>query len=148
MLCDWAPRFLSFASSLIYLLATFTYIQIPIATYSLSLTLARLVVCPRTYTHTYDRERSREIATMPRTASLNRDTNETKIQVSINLDGGELPPFESSPFWDAHDKKNGNGETECVFPSFLPSFPGIFPSSCYTHLTTPATQPNPQPPNP
>ena len=27
---------------------------------------------------------------MPRTATLNRDTNETKIQVSINLDGGAI----------------------------------------------------------
>ncbi|KAF1966483.1 putative IMIDAZOLEglycerol-phosphate dehydratase [Bimuria novae-zelandiae CBS 107.79] len=49
---------------------------------------------------------------MPRTASLNRDTNETKIQISINLDGGELKPFEHSAFWEAHDKKNANGETD------------------------------------
>jgi imidazoleglycerol-phosphate dehydratase len=40
---------------------------------------------------------------MPRSATLNRDTNETKIQVSLNLDGGALPAFESSPFWDARD---------------------------------------------
>ncbi|KAF2446093.1 imidazoleglycerol-phosphate dehydratase-like protein [Karstenula rhodostoma CBS 690.94] len=40
---------------------------------------------------------------MPRTASLNRDTNETKIQVSLNLDGGALPALEPSPFWDAID---------------------------------------------
>ena len=51
---------------------------------------------------------------MSRTASLNRDTNETKIQVSINLDGGALKPFEQSDFWDAHDKKNGTAETEYV----------------------------------
>ena len=49
---------------------------------------------------------------MPRTAAFNRDTNETKIQVSINLDGGDLLPFEQSDFWDAQDKKNANGESE------------------------------------
>ncbi|BCS17908.1 imidazoleglycerol-phosphate dehydratase HIS3 [Aspergillus puulaauensis] len=31
-----------------------------------------------------------------RTATLSRDTNETKIQVSLSLDGGVLPPFEPS----------------------------------------------------
>jgi imidazoleglycerol-phosphate dehydratase len=45
---------------------------------------------------------------MPRTATLNRDTNETKIQVSLNLDGGELPAFSPSPFWDALDAKAQN----------------------------------------
>ena len=40
---------------------------------------------------------------MPRSATINRDTNETKIQVSLNLDGGALPAFEPSPFWDARD---------------------------------------------
>ncbi|KAF1957621.1 imidazoleglycerol-phosphate dehydratase [Byssothecium circinans] len=47
---------------------------------------------------------------MPRTCTLNRDTNETKIQVSLNLDGGELPPYEPSDFWAAHDAKAPNGE--------------------------------------
>jgi imidazoleglycerol-phosphate dehydratase len=51
---------------------------------------------------------------MPRTACLNRDTNETKIQVSINLDGGELDAYQQSDFWDALDKKNLNGEGEKV----------------------------------
>lgn len=51
---------------------------------------------------------------MPRTASLNRDTNETKIQVSINLDGGELQAYEHSDFWAALDKKNLNGEGEKI----------------------------------
>jgi imidazoleglycerol-phosphate dehydratase len=51
---------------------------------------------------------------MPRTCTLNRDTNETKIQVSINLDGGDLSPFEQSDFWDAFDKKNLNGEGEKI----------------------------------
>lgn len=32
-----------------------------------------------------------------RTAVINRDTNETKIQVSLSLDGGVLEPFPSSP---------------------------------------------------
>ncbi|KAH7117149.1 Imidazoleglycerol-phosphate dehydratase-domain-containing protein [Dendryphion nanum] len=42
---------------------------------------------------------------MPRTASLNRDTNETKIQISLNIDGGELEQFQQSDFWDAIDAK-------------------------------------------
>ncbi|KAG9198105.1 hypothetical protein B5807_10438 [Epicoccum nigrum] len=51
---------------------------------------------------------------MPRTATLNRDTNETKIQVSINLDGGELQAYAHSDFWAALDKKNLNGEGEKI----------------------------------
>ena len=51
---------------------------------------------------------------MPRTCCLNRDTNETKIQVSINLDGGDLSPYEHSDFWAAFDKENLNGEGEKV----------------------------------
>ncbi|KAJ4330440.1 imidazoleglycerol-phosphate dehydratase [Didymella glomerata] len=51
---------------------------------------------------------------MPRSATLNKDTNETKIQVSINLDGGELPAYEHSDFWAAYDKKNLNGEGEKI----------------------------------
>lgn len=42
----------------------------------------------------------------PRTSTLNRDTNETKIQVSLSLDGGKVPAYESSPYWDAHDASN------------------------------------------
>ncbi|KAL5119092.1 imidazoleglycerol-phosphate dehydratase [Pleosporales sp. CAS-2024a] len=51
---------------------------------------------------------------MPRTACLNRDTNETKIQVSINLDGGALDAYPPSDFWDMFDKKkrlNSEGDT-------------------------------------
>jgi imidazoleglycerol-phosphate dehydratase len=47
---------------------------------------------------------------MPRSTSLNRETNETKVQIALNLDGGELPALESSPFWDKIDadaKTNG-----------------------------------------
>ncbi|EMD67541.1 hypothetical protein GGP41_007421 [Bipolaris sorokiniana] len=51
---------------------------------------------------------------MPRTCTLNRDTNETKIQVSINLDGGELAPYEHSDFWAALNKANLNGEGEKI----------------------------------
>lgn len=43
-------------------------------------------------------------STMPlpaRTATLSRDTNETKIQVSLSLDGGVLPPFEPSKHFTA-----------------------------------------------
>lgn len=49
---------------------------------------------------------------MPRTATINRDTNETKIQVSLNLDGGALPAFESTPFWDSIDAKAQNGDND------------------------------------
>lgn len=36
------------------------------------------------------------MALTARTASLSRVTNETKIQVSLSLDGGVLPPYEPS----------------------------------------------------
>lgn len=32
-----------------------------------------------------------------RTALINRDTNETKVQVSLSIDGGTLEPLPSSP---------------------------------------------------
>lgn len=48
---------------------------------------------------------------MPRSCTLNRDTNETKIQVSLNLDGGALPAYEPSSFWTAHDEHNANGSS-------------------------------------
>ncbi|PVH94993.1 imidazoleglycerol-phosphate dehydratase [Periconia macrospinosa] len=38
-----------------------------------------------------------------RTATISRDTNETKIQVSLSLDGGPLPAYASNPYWDAYD---------------------------------------------
>src|SRR5277367_3267208 len=37
-----------------------------------------------------------------RTHSLSRITNETKIQVSLSLDGGALLPFETSPHFPTH----------------------------------------------
>ncbi|KAF2731100.1 imidazoleglycerol-phosphate dehydratase [Polyplosphaeria fusca] len=48
---------------------------------------------------------------MPRSTTINRDTNETKIQISLNIDGGELEPFESSSFWDAIDKDAASAST-------------------------------------
>lgn len=42
--------------------------------------------------------------TMPlqaRTATLSRSTNETKIQISLSLDGGVLPPYEPSTHFPA-----------------------------------------------
>ncbi|KAF2639074.1 IGPD-domain-containing protein [Massarina eburnea CBS 473.64] len=48
---------------------------------------------------------------MPRTSTLNRDTNETKIQVSLNLDGGALTPYQESAFWDALDAQNASSTT-------------------------------------
>ncbi|KAF2715369.1 imidazoleglycerol-phosphate dehydratase-like protein [Pleomassaria siparia CBS 279.74] len=47
---------------------------------------------------------------MARSTALNRDTNETKIQLSLNIDGGALPEFQQSDFWDKIDsdaKANG-----------------------------------------
>ena len=49
---------------------------------------------------------------MPRSATLNRDTNETKIQISLNLDGGDLEAFQQSDFWDRIDKEQVNGEKD------------------------------------
>ncbi|KAF2792868.1 IGPD-domain-containing protein [Melanomma pulvis-pyrius CBS 109.77] len=40
---------------------------------------------------------------MTRSTSLNRDTNETKIQLSLSLDGGTPPAFQPSAFWDKID---------------------------------------------
>jgi imidazoleglycerol-phosphate dehydratase len=45
-----------------------------------------------------------------RTATISRDTNETKVQISLNLDGGALEPFPASDFWakiDAESKDDG-----------------------------------------
>jgi imidazoleglycerol-phosphate dehydratase len=36
-----------------------------------------------------------------RTATLSRSTNETKIQISLSLDGGVLPPYEPSTHFPA-----------------------------------------------
>ena len=49
---------------------------------------------------------------MARSSTLNRDTNETKIQVSLNLDGGALDAYAQSDFWDAIDKANKSSEGE------------------------------------
>lgn len=38
-----------------------------------------------------------------RTATVSRVTNETKIQVSLSLDGGVLPPYEPTPHFAAPD---------------------------------------------
>lgn len=35
-----------------------------------------------------------------RTAVLNRATKETKIQISLSIDGGDLLPYESSPYFE------------------------------------------------
>lgn len=50
---------------------------------------------------------------MPRSTSLNRDTNETKIQLSLNLDGGSLPAFQPSKFWD---KIDADAQTNATAP--------------------------------
>lgn len=42
------------------------------------------------------------MTTQSRTAAINRDTNETKIKVAINLDGGELPAIEASSEGDTN----------------------------------------------
>jgi imidazoleglycerol-phosphate dehydratase len=46
-----------------------------------------------------------------RTAAISRDTNETKVQISLNIDGGELEPYPQSDFWDKIDRElNGSAE--------------------------------------
>jgi imidazoleglycerol-phosphate dehydratase len=46
-----------------------------------------------------------------RTAAISRDTNETKVQISLNIDGGELEAYPQSDFWDKIDKEvNGNAD--------------------------------------
>ena len=55
-------------------------------------------------THTYKHTHTPTMA--PRTAVLSRNTNETKIQVSLSLDGGPLPPYEPSPHFP-HDSDTG-----------------------------------------
>lgn len=47
-----------------------------------------------------------------RKATLNRDTNETKIQISLNLDGGELDAYPQSDFWDKIDAQKSKDEQE------------------------------------
>lgn len=37
----------------------------------------------------------------PRTTTLTRSTNETKIQISLSLDGGALPAYEPSPHFQS-----------------------------------------------
>lgn len=44
----------------------------------------------------------------PRWTALSRDTNETKIQLALNLDGGELPPDTDSRLLSNGDKKGGH----------------------------------------
>ena len=43
----------------------------------------------------------------PRTATISRDTNETKIQVSLSLDGGQLPVSAEDVEAAAHPTLNG-----------------------------------------
>lgn len=50
-----------------------------------------------------------------RTASLSRVTNETKIQVSLSLDGGVLPPFEASEHFP-EDPKDAEAAKQGVVP--------------------------------
>lgn len=47
-----------------------------------------------------------------RKATLNRDTNETKIQISLNIDGGELDAYPQSDFWDKIDAQKSKDEQE------------------------------------
>lgn len=52
-----------------------------------------------------------------RTASLSRVTNETKIQVSLSLDGGVLPPYEPTPHFAApEDPKEAEAAKTGIVP--------------------------------
>jgi imidazoleglycerol-phosphate dehydratase len=46
----------------------------------------------------------------PRSTVLSRDTNETKIQLTLNIDGGALEPYPQSAFWDKIDADSGEGK--------------------------------------
>lgn len=52
-----------------------------------------------------------------RTASLTRITNETKIQISLSLDGGVLPPYEPTDHFPApEDPKEAEAATHGIVP--------------------------------
>jgi imidazoleglycerol-phosphate dehydratase len=52
-----------------------------------------------------------------RTASISRVTNETKIQVSLSLDGGVLPPYEPSQHFSApSDPKEAEAAKTGIVP--------------------------------
>ncbi|KAF2750312.1 IGPD-domain-containing protein [Sporormia fimetaria CBS 119925] len=47
-----------------------------------------------------------------RTATISRDTNETKVQISLNIDGGALDAFPQSDFWDKIDAAKSDEEKD------------------------------------
>jgi imidazoleglycerol-phosphate dehydratase len=52
-----------------------------------------------------------------RTATVSRVTNETKIQVSLSLDGGVLPPYEPSDHFPApEDPKEAEAAKHGIVP--------------------------------
>lgn len=52
-----------------------------------------------------------------RTASLTRITNETKIQISLSLDGGVLPPYEPTEHFPApEDPKEAEAAKHGIVP--------------------------------
>lgn len=52
-----------------------------------------------------------------RTATISRVTNETKIQVSLSLDGGVLPPYEpTSHFPPPNDPKSAEDAKKGIVP--------------------------------
>lgn len=52
-----------------------------------------------------------------RTATISRSTNETKIQISLSLDGGVLPPYEPSAHFPAPtDPKEAEASKKGIVP--------------------------------
>lgn len=56
------------------------------------------------------------MALTARTAVVSRVTNETKIQVSISLDGGVLPPYEPSTHFPAADAQEAEAAKKGIVP--------------------------------
>lgn len=56
----------------------------------------------------------------PRTATISRVTNETKIQVSISLDGGVLPPYEPSTHFPQAADQTSTSEKENTGTGIVP----------------------------
>ncbi|KAL1959164.1 hypothetical protein VTO42DRAFT_2669 [Malbranchea cinnamomea] len=55
-----------------------------------------------------------------RTATISRITNETKVQISLSLDGGVLPPWEALPYFDDASSVEANPEQKTVPVTPLP----------------------------
>lgn len=65
------------------------------------------------------RDPIKPLDTMPlpaRTASISRVTNETKVQVSLSLDGGVLPPYEPSTHFPLPTEEEAEASKKGIVP--------------------------------